>query len=123
MATRKSKSRWFLRDLPRSYIVIAIAVAGAATIAVNINRSSPRPPMVTALAQPAKGDDESHFRGSIVFPSSQGGLCWTVTLDNRTGNLSEGGYRKCGLDKPSRVAKEAEDQTARLRALSDAFRR
>ena len=123
MALRASTSRWFFRDLPRSYVVIAVAVPAAALVGFGINWSSPPPPAATAVTvvQPAKAVDEQRYRGSIIFPTNQDGICLTLILDNRTGNLTDGGYGKCEADKPRRVVKEPDEQ-ARLRALGSAFR-
>jgi hypothetical protein len=122
MASRASKkSRWLLRDLPRSYIVLAVAVGGAALVAVSVDWSSPPPPEAAVVAQPTKAELEKRYRGSIIFPTDHDGICLTVLLDNRTGNLTEGGYGKCQPDKPRRVAREPIEQ-ARLRALGSAFR-
>jgi hypothetical protein len=122
MASRASKSRWFLRDLPRSYIVLGVAVAGAGIVAISIDWSSPPPSAATAVAQPTKAELEKRYRGSIIFPTNRDGICLTVLLDNRTGHLTEGGYGKCESDEPRKVAEEP-DKQARLRALGSAFRR
>lgn len=122
MASRKSKSSWLLRDLPRSYIVIGVAIAGIGVFAVSIDWSSPSPPpAASAVAQPTKAELEKRYRGAIIFPTDQEGICLTVVLDNRNGHLTDGGYGKCEPDKPHKAEKEREN-LARLRALGAAFR-
>lgn len=122
MATRKSKSRWFLRDLPRSYVVIGVAGVSVAIVAVSIDWSSPPPsPAVAAIAQPTQAEIEKHYHGTIIFPTDHDGICSKVLLDNRTGQLTDGGYAKCRPDKP-RKAEKQRDNLARLRALGAAFR-
>lgn len=122
MASRKPKSRWLLRDLPRSYIVLGIAAAGVGIVALSIDWSSPPPaPAASAVAQPTKAELEKRYLGAIVFPTDRKGVCLTVLLDNRNGRLTEGTYAKCEPDAPRKVEKEPEDLT-RLRALGAAFR-
>ena len=121
MALRTSTSRWFFRDLPRSYVALAVSAAAAALVAFSIDWSRPPSPPAGATRS-AKVDDEQHYRGSIILPTDIAGVCWTITMDNRTGNLADGGYGKCQPDKPRAAPKEPPQQT-RLRALGSAFRR
>jgi hypothetical protein len=122
MASRKSKSRWLLRDLPRSYVVIGVAGASVAIVAVSINWSNPPPsPAAAAIAQPTQAELEKRYRGTIIFPTDQDGICSKILLDNRTGHLTDGGYDRCEPDKPRKAGK-ARDDKARLRALGAAFR-
>lgn len=125
MASRKSKSRWLFRDLPRSYIVLGIAAAGAGSVAVNIYWSSPPPvAAAAAIAQPTKAELDRRYSGAIIVPTDQPGICLTVLLDNRNGHLTGGGYAKCMPDTPRKVEVEKEpEQQTRLRALGAAFRR
>ena len=123
MASRKSKSSWLLRDLPRSYVVIGIAVAAATIIAFSVGWSNPPPSPATAgIAQPTQAELEKQYRGTITLPTDQNGICLNVLLDNRTGRLSAGGYGQCVPDEPREVVQESPQQS-RLHALSGAFRR
>jgi hypothetical protein len=120
MASSASTSRWLFRDLPRSYVVLAVSAAVVAVVAFSIDWSSPPPPDAIAT-QSAAAADELRYRGSIVVPTNTVGVCRTMTMDNRTGNLADGGYGKCGPDAPRAAAKEGVEQ-ARLRAVGNAFR-
>lgn len=125
MASRASKSRWLLRDLPRSYVVLGVAVAGIGIVAISIDWSRPPPaPAAAAVAEPTKAELEKRYRGAIVFPTNQEGVCLTVLLNNRNGHLSGGSYGQCEADPPRKVAEESPEQPqSRLRALGSAFRR
>ena len=120
MASSASTSRWLFRDLPRSYVVLAVSAAVVAVVAFSIDWSSPPPPDAIAT-QSAAAADELRYRGSIVVPTNTVGVCRTMTMDNRTGNLADGGYGKCGPDAPRAAPKEGVEQ-ARLRAVGNAFR-
>jgi hypothetical protein len=120
MASSALTSRWLFRDLPWSYVVIAVAATVVAVVAFSIDWSSPPPPGAIA-SQSATAADELRYRGSIIVPTNTVGICRTMTMDNRTGNLADGGYGKCGPDAPRTAPKEGVEQ-ARLRAVGNAFR-
>ena len=120
MASRASTCRWFFRDLPRSYVVIAVSAAVVAVIALGIDWS--RAPPRAIATRSAKADDELRYRGSIIVPTNTAGICWMMTMDNRTGNLADGGYHKCQPDA-SRAAPKEPVEVTRLRAVGNAFRR
>ena len=121
MASSAITSRWLFRDLPRSYVVIAVAAAVVAIVAFSIDWTHSPPASATATQSTAAAE-ELRYRGSIIVPTNTVGICRTMTMDNRNGNLADGGYAKCLPDEPSAVPKEPVEQ-ARLRAVGNAFRR
>lgn len=120
MASRASTFRWFFRDLPRSYVVIAVSAAAVAVVAFSIDWSR-APPAGAVATQSVTAADELRYRGSIIVPTNTVGICRTMTMDNRNGNLADGGFGKCEPDAPRAAPKEPVEQ-ARLRAVGNAFR-
>jgi hypothetical protein len=125
MASRALSGRWLLRDLPRTYVLLAWAAFVVAVLSYFIDWSAVRresavPPQLNNVSN---GNDEQRYTGSIIVPT-RGGLCWKFMLDNRTGNMRDEGYAKC--DEAARQfaeqnPAEGADMT-RLREVGKAFR-
>jgi hypothetical protein len=122
MAARKSRSNWFLRDIRRSYVLIAGAALVVGVLAVSVDWSqTPREPAAKVPLFDEKAALELRYRGSITIPTNAVDVCRTLTLDNRSGEVRDGGLGKCKPDQPVQV-QQSSPEGARLRAVGSAFR-
>jgi hypothetical protein len=78
-------------------------------------------PVRRESAAPSKNDNiEQRYTGSIIIRTG-GDLCWTFMIDNRTGNMRDGGYSKCDEATRQFAAKNSIEEI-RLREVGKAFR-
>ena len=97
MASRVSSHRWLLRDIRPAYVLLVLValVVASFTYFIDWSSGSARKRGATTRMRRAKGENiEQHYAGSIIVPTGKG-LCWTFILNNRTGNMLDGGYSKC----------------------------
>jgi hypothetical protein len=117
MVSRVSYRRWLLRDIRPTYVLLVMVAFVVAIFAYFIDWS----PLRRESAVPHKNDNiEQRYTGSVIIPT-RGDLCWTFMLDNRTGDMRDGGYSKC--DEVTRqFAEKLSPEGARLRDVGKAFR-
>ena len=119
-----SRRRWFLRDVPRTYVLF---VWLAFALAAFLYAYDWRPSGWSALRQqeatvkPQRRDGE-YYTGSIVIVPGRGDFCWQRIIDNRTGKMWDKGYVNCY----EAVAPQEKDQrggmsSARINAIGKAF--
>ncbi len=117
MASHVSSRRWLLRDIRQGYVLLVLVAFVVATLAYFFDWSTLRR---EAAVQPKKENIEQRYTGSIIIPTG-GGLCWAFILDNRTGNIRDGGYFNC--DEATRqFAEKLSPEGTRLREVGKAFR-
>ena len=127
MASRTFSRRWFLRDLPRAYVIFVWTAFIAAILAYFIDwappirRETAAQPQQTAAVN---NNDEKLYSGSILVPTRRHDQCWEIMFDNRTGKMRDGGYVNC--DKATLHMPElqlpASVEMTRLREVGKAFR-
>jgi hypothetical protein len=117
MVSRVSYRRWLLRDIRPTYVLLVMVAFVVAIFAYFIDWS----PVRRESAVPPKNDNiEQRYIGSVIIHTG-GDLCWAFILDNRTGNMRDGGYSKC--DEVTRqFAEKLSPEGARLRDVGKAFR-
>ena len=117
MASRVSSRHWLLRDIRPTYVLLVMVAFVVVIFAYFIDWS----PVRRESAVPPKNDNiEQRYTGSVIIHTG-GDLCWTFILDNRTGNMRDGGYSKC--DEVTRqFAEKLSPEGARLRDVGKAFR-
>jgi hypothetical protein len=117
MASHVSYRHWLLRDIRPTYVLLVMVAFVAAIFAYFIDWS----PVRRESAVPPKNDNiEQRYTGSVIIHTG-GDLCWTFMLDNRTGNMRDGGYSKC--DEATRqFAVKNSPEEIRLREVGKAFR-
>ena len=124
MAARvSSRRRWFLRDVPRTYVLF---VWLAFCLAAFLYAYDWHPSGWSALRQetavkPQRRDAE-YYTGAIVIVPARGDYCWQRMIDNRTGKMWDKGYVNCydavaPLEKDQRVGMSS----ARMNAIGKAF--
>ncbi|HET9718366.1 MAG TPA: hypothetical protein VFP60_19525 [Pseudolabrys sp.] len=125
MATRSSSRRWFLRDIPRTYVLIVWLAFGAVLL---IYANDWHPSGWSALrreaAAPARETPRvESYTGSIIIMPPRGDACRQMMLDNRTGAMWDNGYVSCDevVSRPERDARGM--STMRMNAIGNAFRR
>ena len=91
MASRESSNRWLLRDIRPAYVLLVLVAVVVAICGYFIDWPMARR---ESAARPTPDKIEQHYAGSIVVPADKG-LCWTFILNDRTGNMRDGGYSKC----------------------------
>ena len=117
MVARVSYRHWLLRDIRPTYVLLVMVAFVVVIVAYFIDWS----PVRRESAVPPKNDNiEQRYTGSVIIHTG-GDLCWTFMLDNRTGNMRDGGYSKC--DEATRqFAEKLSPEGARLRDVGKAFR-
>jgi hypothetical protein len=127
MAARVSyRRRWFLRDVPRTYVMLVWLAFGLVAF---IYANDWHPSGWSALRQqeaavkPQRRDAE-YYTGSIIIVPAGGDNCWQRMIDNRTGKMWDKGYVNCyeavtPLEKDQRVGMSA----LRMNAIGKAFNR
>jgi hypothetical protein len=120
VASRKSSRRWLLREIRPAYVLAIWAAFVIIIFTYFIDWSTVRP----GRKVPAKNDNiEQRYSGSIIVPMG-GNMCSNFILDNRTGNMRDGGSSNC--DEAARqFDKNNPRQNAdvlRLREVGKAFR-
>ena len=88
MAARRvsSRHRWFLRDVPRTNLLLIWLAFGAAVFIYSIDW---HPSGWSALknetaAKPVR-NEAALYTGSVIIVPATGDRCWRRILDNRTG--------------------------------------
>lgn len=126
MAARiSSHRRWFLRDIPRTYVLFVWLVFGLAAFvyAYDWHPSGWTALRTEATVKPQRRDVE-YYTGSIIMVPTSGDYCWQRMLDNRTGKMWDKGYVNCyeavsPLEKDQRVGMSS----LRMNAIGKAFNR
>jgi hypothetical protein len=125
MAARRSPHRhWFLRDIPRTYVLLVWLAFG---VAILIYANDWHPSGWTALRheaavkQPPANKFEP-YTGSIIFVPTRGEDCQEIRLDNRTGKMWDKGAVNC-TEAVSRSEREQLGGMSSLRmdAIGKAF--
>ncbi len=128
MATRHSSHRrWFLRDVPRTYMML-VWLAFCVTVIVYLNDWHPSgwsalQPQQAAKAKPQRSDAEI-YTGSLIIMPAAGEKCQQMMMDNRTGRMWEKGIVNCydAASPPSKDPNQA-ISSQRINAIGNAFRR
>ena len=123
-ARRSSGRRWFLRDVPRTYVLLVwVAFCFAAVIYTYDWHPSGWSALKQqqAAAKPQRRDAE-YYTGSIIIVPVGGETCWQRMIDNRTGKMWDKGYVNCY----EAVSPQEKDQrggmsTLRMNAIGKAF--
>ena len=91
-----SRRRWFLRDVPRTYILLVWLAFGLAAF---LYANDWHPSGWSALRQEAtvkpQRRDAEYYTGSIIIVPMGGEKCWQRIIDNRTGKMWDKGYVNC----------------------------
>ena len=125
-APQISHRRWFLRDIPRTYVLLVWLAFG---FAVLIYANDWHPSGWTTLRQqatvkPPPANKGEAYTGSIIFVPTRGDECKELMLDNRTGKMWDKGPVNCN----EAVSRSDRDQrsgmsTLRMNAIGKAFNR
>jgi len=122
-ARARARRRWFMRDIPRMYLLLVWLGFG---LAVLLYANDWHPSGWSALRHEAavekpKQPTES-YTGSIIIVPTVGDFCWQRMLDNRTGKMWEKGYVNC-YEAVTRSEKDARSgmSAARMDAIGKAF--
>ena len=124
MAARVSSRRhWFLRDIPRTYVLCVWLAFGlvAFLYAYDWHPSGWSALQREASVKPQWREGE-HDTGSIIIVPIGGEQCWQRMIDNRTGKMWDKGYVNCyeavsPLEKDQRVGMSS----LRMNAIGKAF--
>lgn len=124
MAKRQSAHRrWFLRDIPRTYVLMVWIAFG---LAILIYANDWHPSGWTALRRDAAikppAPKVESYTGSIIFVPTRGNDCQEFVLDNRTGKMWDKGAVDCN-EAVSRSDRDASGgmSTLRMNAIGKAF--
>lgn len=127
MATRRVSShrRWFLRDVPRTYVLLVWLAFGAAILVYFIDwHPSGWSTLRSQTAEkPPLRNEAALYTGSIIIVPTTGERCLRRILDNRTGKMWDKGYVNCyeavtPLEKDQRVGMSS----LRMNSIGKAFR-
>ena len=120
MASRVSSHRWLLRDIRPAYVLLVLVALVVASFAYFIDWS---PVRRESAARPTPDNIEQHYAGSIIVPTGKA-ECWTFILNNRTGNMQDGGYSKCdeAMRQLARINPREGMDMLRLHEVGKAFR-
>ncbi len=127
MAARyKSHRRWFLRDVPRTYMML-VWLTFSFTVIVYLNDWHPsgwsalRPQQV-AKPKPQRSDAEI-YTGAVIFMPAAGEKCQQLMIDNRTGRMWDKGTVNC-YEAASPTQKDPSEaiSSKRINAIGNAFR-
>jgi hypothetical protein len=128
MASRVSSHRWLLREIRPAYVLLVLVAFVVAIFSYfidwsSVRRESAARPNSGNAARPKGKNIEQHYTGSIIIPTGKG-LCWTFILNNRTGNMLDGGYLKCDEAMRQFAGNNPHEgmDTLRLREVGKAFR-
>jgi hypothetical protein len=123
-ARARSRRRWFMRDIPRTYLLVVWLGFG---VAILVYANDWHPSGWSALRheaaiKPPQRPQAESYTGSIIIVPTRGDFCWQRMLDNRTGKMWDKGYVNCE-EAVSRAEKEARGgmSTARINAIGKAF--
>lgn len=126
MAARpSSRQRWFLRDIPRTYVLLVWLAFGAALL---VYSNDWHPSGWNALRrEPAQRPPLSmtdNYTGSIIIVPTHGENCWQMMLDNRTGRMWEKGIVNCYQAVPRSDREQRRGMSSlRINAIGKAFNR
>jgi hypothetical protein len=125
-ARHSSHRRWFLRDIPRTYLMF-VWLAFAATLLIYFNDWRPSGwsalhPQKAATPKPERSAAEI-YTGSIIIVPPTGENCQQLTIDNRTGEMRDKGFVNCyaAASPPERDPSKA-ISSKRINAIGNAFR-
>lgn len=129
MASRPSNRRWYLRDLPRAYVILACASIVIGGLSLLIDWSAGRHeavgwPQANNSNQPHNASVEQRYTGSVILPGREG-HCRETMFNNRTGRMMDGGDVNCyeAAHRNEETKKLSEPiEITRLRAVGKAFR-
>lgn len=126
MAARvSSRRRWFLRDVPRTYVML-VWLALAATLLIYVNDWHPsgwsalKPE--AAAPRPKRSEAET-YTGSIIVVPATGENCRQLMIDNRTGRMWDKGLVNCyeAASPPEKDSSSA-ISSKRINSIGNAFR-
>jgi hypothetical protein len=117
MAPHVSSRRWLLREIRPAYVPLVLVAFVVAIVTYFIDWSTVRR---ESAVRPKSDNIEQRYTGSIIIPTG-GDICWAFILDNRTGNMRDGGYSKCEEATRQFAAKNSTEEI-RLREVGKAFR-
>jgi hypothetical protein len=125
MAARvSSHRRWFLRDIPRTYVLFVWLAFGLAAFlyAYDWHPSGWSALRKQEVAAKPQRRDAEYYTGSIVIVPTSGDHCWQRMIDNRTGKMWDKGYVNCD-DAVSPLEKDqrAGMSSLRMNAIGKAF--
>jgi hypothetical protein len=125
-ARHKSHRRWFLRDVPRTYMML-VWLAFCLTVIVYLNDWHPSGwsalrPQQAATPKPQRTDAEI-YTGSLIIVPAVGEKCQQLMIDNRTGKMWDKGTVNCyeATSPPERDPNQA-ISSKRINAIGNAFR-
>jgi hypothetical protein len=126
MAARSlSRRRWFLRDVPRTYVML-VWFGFAATVLIYFNDWRPSGWSALRPEAPAlkpKRSEAEIYTGSIIIVPPGSDKCWELKLDNRTGRMWEKGYVNCyEAASPPEKDPSSAISSKRINAIGNAFR-
>jgi hypothetical protein len=120
-----SRQRWFLRDIPRTYVLLVWLAFGAALL---VYSNDWHPSGWNALrresAQRPPASITDNYTGSIIIVPTRGENCRQMMLDNRTGRMWEKGIVNCyEAVPPSEKEQRGGMSSLRINAIGKAFNR
>ena len=126
-ARHSSHRRWFLRDVPRTYMML-VWLAFCFTVVVYLNDWHPsgwsalRPQQV-AKPKPQRSEAET-YTGSLIITPPAGENCHQMMMDNRTGRMWDKGVVNCyeAVSRPERDQRSGMS-SLRMNAIGKAFNR
>ena len=86
-----SLRHWGLREVRQTHLLLTLLALAGFTFIYFIGWSAAQR---EELVGSDTGNLEQRFAGSVIVPAGND-LCRDFVLDNRTGNIREGGYIKC----------------------------
>jgi len=125
MAARVSSHRhWFLRDIPRTYVMFVWLAFGLAAFVYAYDWHPSGWSVLkheAAVTKPQRREAEN-YTGSIIIVPAGSDSCWQRMIDNRTGKMWDKGYVNCyeavsPQDKDQRVGMSS----LRINAIGKAF--
>jgi hypothetical protein len=120
MVTPVSPRHWGLREVRQTYLLHILVALAVFTFIYFIGWSAAQR---EELVRSDTANFEQRFAGSVVVPAGND-LCRGFVLDNRTGDIRDGGYIKCAeamRQSDSQYSRQGMDML-RLREVGNAFR-
>jgi hypothetical protein len=117
MASRVSSRRWLLREVPQAYVLLVLVAFVVSIFTYFIDWPTVRR---KSAVQPTNNTINQRYSGSIIIPMGMD-MCWTIMLDNRTGNMRDGGHIKCA-EATGQFSETISPERTRLREVSKSFR-
>jgi hypothetical protein len=119
-----SHQRWFLRDVPRTNLLLVWLAFGAAVLVYSIDwhPSGWSALKEKAAAKPPSRNEATLYTGSIIIVPTTGDRCWRRVLDNRTGKMWDQGYVSCDeVVSPPEKDHSVGMSSLRMNAIGKAF--